>query len=280
MGGRIWVESQVGVGSAFHFTVILESSAEHLPAKDLEQERPQDEVLKGLRILIVDDNELNRDVACMMLEQDHLVTTANNGREALAALAIEDFDAILMDVQMPEMDGLAATAIIRALEEGRPLPGGLSEAQSTFLAEKIKGRHLPIIAMTAHAMSEDQQRCLTAGMDEYISKPFQYDRLVSVLRTLIPVSLRADTQPVGISAKNTSSPPLTELVARYLQSTTHLTDEKIANLLSAARKNLVDLLGNAEKALLEKDYNTFKLTAHSLKGTLLQCGLVDAACAG
>jgi len=277
MGGRIWVESQVGVGSAFHFTVTLESSAEHPPAKDLGQERHPDEALKGLRILIVDDNELNRDVACMMLEQDHLVATANNGREALAALAVEDFDVILMDVQMPEMDGLAATAIIRALERGSALPGGLSEAQSAFLAKKIKGRHVPIIAMTAHAMSEDQERCLAAGMDEYISKPFQYDRLVSVLRTLIPVSLQADNQPAGISVKTAPSSPLTEVVARYLKSTTHLTDEKVANLLAAARRNLVDLLDNAEKALQEKDHNTFKLTAHSLKGTLLQCGLFDWA---
>ncbi len=277
MGGEIRVESQVDVGSSFHFTVSLEPYVAPPPTEAPGEQRHSDQALNRLRILIVDDNELNRDVASMMLEREHLVTTANNGLAALAALAAHDADVILMDVQMPEMDGLEATAIIRALEEGKPVPGGLTEAQGKGLAEKIKGRHVPIIAMTAHAMSQDRERCFTAGMDEYISKPFQYDRLVSILRSLIPVPLQRDNPPVSVSPEIAASDTMPERVVRYLKTTTNLSDEKIANLLSAARRNLVDLLDHADKALEEKDYKKLEITAHTLKGTLLQCGLGDWA---
>jgi len=277
MGGEIWVESQVGVGSSFHFTVILQTCVDQLPVQASASDQHPEQELKGLRILVVDDNALNRDVAGMMLTQDHLVSTANNGLEALAALADMDFDVILMDVQMPEMDGLTATAIIRALEKGSAVPAGLPEALGQRLGQKIRGRHLPIIAMTAHAMSEDQQRCLTAGMDEYISKPFQYDRLVAVLRSLIPVPPQPEPRPVKPSAPTAASAPLTDAVAHYLKTSTNLPDEKIANLLSTARLNLTEHLEKAESALRAQDYQNLAITAHTLKGILLQCGLTEWA---
>jgi len=99
-------------------------------------------------------------------KRGYLVSVAGNGRDALAALEKEDFDLVLMDVQMPEMDGFEATAAIREKE------------QST-------GRHLPIIAMTAHALKGDQERCLSAGMDAYISKPIRTNELFATIERLL-----------------------------------------------------------------------------------------------
>ncbi len=157
MGGGIWLESEVGVGSTFHFTVLLErapeatvvaSEAASLTWHPGNEDRP-------LRFLIVEDNAVNRLVATRLLgKQRHAVREAVNGREALQVLERESFDCVLMDVQMPEMDGFEATREIRKAERGT-------------------GRHIPIIAMTAHAMAGDRKRCLDAGMDAYLSKPIQ-----------------------------------------------------------------------------------------------------------
>jgi two-component system, sensor histidine kinase and response regulator len=116
-----------------------------------------------LRILLAEDNAVNRLLAVRLLEKrGHAVTVAGNGKEALAALEKQPFDLVLMDVQMPEMDAFEATAAIRD-------------------KEKHSGSHLPVIAMTAHAMVGDRERCLAAGMDDYITKPIRPDDLTAVL---------------------------------------------------------------------------------------------------
>jgi two-component system sensor histidine kinase/response regulator len=118
---------------------------------------------EGVRILLAEDNKVNQRVAVRMLEKHgHLVTVAGTGNEALAAVEREDFDLILMDVQMPEMGGLEATVAIRE-------------------REKSTGDHLPIVAMTAGAMQGDQEKCLAAGMDGYISKPVRAQELIEIV---------------------------------------------------------------------------------------------------
>jgi CheY-like chemotaxis protein len=108
-----------------------------------------------LHILLVEDNPINQKVAQRLLERaGHSVTLAANGREAVDHVCNRRFDLVLMDVQMPEMDGLEATVAIRQQEAGTD-------------------RHLPIVALTAHAMVGDRERCLAAGMDGYVSKPVQ-----------------------------------------------------------------------------------------------------------
>ncbi len=188
MGGRIWVESQVGSGSSFHFITKMQSGEGKLLASNPVDELHIGRENSGLHILLVDDNEVNLDVASMMLEHNsnHLVTTARNGLEALEALAHKDFNVIFLDMQMPLMDGLTAATIIRALEKGQPLPEKLPGKVYDILTAKLLGRHIPIIAMTANVMDEDQQRYVTAGMSAYISKPFLYHQLVSVLYSTIP----------------------------------------------------------------------------------------------
>jgi two-component system, sensor histidine kinase and response regulator len=119
---------------------------------------------KQLRILLVEDNTINRVLAVRLLEKRrHTVAVAGNGKEALAALEKDSFDLVLMDVQMPEMNGFEATAAIRA-------------------KEKSSGGHLPVIAMTAHAMVGDRERCLDAGMDDYITKPIRPEGLDDLLK--------------------------------------------------------------------------------------------------
>lgn len=132
------------------------------------------EAPRPLRILLAEDNPVNRIVAVRLLEKrGHSITVAVNGREALAALespASGVFDLVLMDVQMPEMDGFEATAVIRRNE--------------TRL-----GTYVPIIAMTAHAMKGDRERCLAAGMDGYVSKPIQAGDLFEAIAALMPVTI-------------------------------------------------------------------------------------------
>jgi len=120
-----------------------------------------------LRVLVAEDNAVNQRLAARLLEKrGHLVTVTANGREAVEALANQTFDLVLMDVQMPEMDGFEATAFIRE-------------------REKHNGAHIPIIALTAHAMKGDRERCLTAGMDGYLSKPIRSQELDDILQTYL-----------------------------------------------------------------------------------------------
>jgi two-component system sensor histidine kinase/response regulator len=123
---------------------------------------------KHLCILLVEDNAINQKLAARLLEKrGHTVAIAGNGKEALAALEKQSFDLVFMDVQMPEMDGFEATAAIRG-------------------KEKASGNHLPIIAMTAHAMAGDRERCLEAGMDDYITKPIRLIELDALLKGFLP----------------------------------------------------------------------------------------------
>jgi len=154
MGGGITVESRPGQGS--RFTLILPfaraSSQPGPPAPPAAAEAPA----RPLSVLLAEDNEVNQRLVVRALERrGHRVTVARNGLEALAALEGNAFDLVLMDVQMPEMDGLEATRILRR-----------------------KGVRIPILALTAHALKSDQERCLQAGMDGYLSKPIAVAALV------------------------------------------------------------------------------------------------------
>jgi CheY-like chemotaxis protein len=166
LGGRIWLESESGRGSSFHFTVCL-PVLETAEAGSAEADAPGTGT-RPLRILVADDNGVNQVLAARMLEKrGHAVVSVRDGRETLARLDADPrgFDVVLMDVQMSGMDGFEATAILREREHGT-------------------GRHLPIIAMTAHAMKGDRERCLAAGMDDYVSKPIRAEALFAALEAI------------------------------------------------------------------------------------------------
>jgi len=163
MGGTMWVESEMGKGSTFHFTLQAEVSGGTKPLES--KNKPLFDSGLGqrlpLKILLAEDNVMNQKLALRLLERmGYRADIAANGLEVIAALERQRYDVILMDMQMPEMDGLEATwHIVKTWKAGKPR----------------------IIAMTANAMQEDREACFAAGMDDYVSKPIQVQDLHSAL---------------------------------------------------------------------------------------------------
>jgi PAS domain S-box-containing protein len=172
MGGTIGAESTLGSGSTFWFEIAL--GAPDVPDATGEQVDNAGETAQWSRppkVLVAEDSPVNQIVATRMLERcGCAVRAAGDGQEAIAAFKAEPYDLILMDCQMPTMDGYEATKQLRLLEDGTD-------------------RHTPIIAMTAHALQGDRERCIAAGMNDYVSKPMRHAELVAKLREWIPLDL-------------------------------------------------------------------------------------------
>jgi CheY-like chemotaxis protein len=205
------------------------------------------ETRRKLRVLLAEDNRVNQELVVRLLEKrGHTVVVARNGKEALAALeksAFDGFDLVLMDVQMPEMDGFEATAAIRE-------------------REKATGTHLLIIAMTAYAMKGDRERCLAAGMDSYLSKPIQAKELFEAIEGPAPIPVEGETTEPGdqhhgevldsaatLSRVEGDTELLAEMVRLFL--------EDCPRLISAVRE-----------ALTRRDPQALQRAAHTLKGSV------------
>jgi len=179
MGGQLKVDSVEGQGSVFSFTLPCRLAA--VPRTTSEQGTPQADHCRA-HVLLVEDNPVNQEVARSMLELlGCSVEVATDGAQAIEALAKTTYDLVWMDCQMPIMDGLTATATIRQ-QEGA-------------------ARHTPIVALTANAFRGDQQRCLAAGMDDYLSKPFTQEQLRTLLERWVPSYARAAASEVANAAR-------------------------------------------------------------------------------
>jgi CheY-like chemotaxis protein len=177
MGGSVRVESELGRGSVFCFSAVFRPA--HAGVPDDSVTTPDDAARSGLdaesprscrplHILLAEDGPVNQEVAVGLLElRGHRVAVANNGQEALEACATHSFDVILMDLEMPELDGFEATKQLRQ-------------------QERATGNHTPVIAMTAHAVRGVRERCLEAGMDDFVTKPIQPDELYRTVESLVP----------------------------------------------------------------------------------------------
>ena len=166
MNGKIWVESEEGHGSTFYFTAQFQPARGKIDEQSKAAPSEQEANARSLSILLVEDNIVNQKLASTLLrKQGHRVVSAWNGRDAVALSAASRFDLILMDIQMPEMDGIDAAVAIRNRERG-------------------SDTHVPIFAMTAHAMKGDRERCLQAGMDGYLAKPIQMREFLDAIASV------------------------------------------------------------------------------------------------
>ena len=162
MGGKISVKSEKGQGSEFEFTLVFKVDKNKSVKKEIKNEAP-----KQLHLLVAEDNMLNSQVVSAFLKRlGHTSKIAGNGKIALELLAKEDFDAVLMDIEMPEMDGIEATEAIRNGDEN------------------VRNPKIPVIALTAHALKDYEEKSYKAGMDSYLTKPIDIDKLSEVLQSI------------------------------------------------------------------------------------------------
>ena len=211
--------------------------------------------VRRLRILVAEDNPVNQTVILRMLERmGHDPRVAPNGKEAVSLLAVDNFDVVFMDVQMPEMDGLTATRRIRE-------------------AEKSTGTHIPIIAMTAHAMKGDKERCLEAGMDGYIAKPVSRREVHDTLQRLFPASEAVEDTKVPMTRlENVATWDRAKALER-LDGDENLLQEVIKIFLEETPKLMAEL----RQGIVDKNAEVVERLAHSLKGQLGYMGLTAIA---
>ncbi len=204
---------------------------------------------RRLRVLLAEDNAINRELVVRLLSnRGHTVVVAANGKQAVSALETQSFDAVLMDVQMPEMDGFEATAAIRQ-------------------KEKAIGTHVPIIALTAHAMKGDRERCLAGGMDGYVSKPVQAEELIKAVE-----GLGGNSPATGQASDHTREVLDRELALARVDGD----DGLLADLAKLFCEESPKLLFAVEDAVARKDAAALKRAAHSLKGSMSTFAARDA----
>lgn len=249
MNGRIWVESEAGVGSTFSFMVpFLKSKTAatlgtivNLTTDSLDKRL--ENTGGKIKVLVVEDHPVNqRFVSSTLQKIGAEIVLASSGVKALEVLETQIFDLILMDVQMPEMDGYETTIKIRE-------------------NERLAGMHTPIVALTAYAMEEDKQQCLTVGMDGYLSKPINTAKLYSLVDQISKNKL---------SRENLTQPPPIDLTTtmRIVDGDFQLAGELVANFKSDCPQRMAEL----NKSYQERDFAKLKHLAHRFKGALSYFG--------
>jgi CheY-like chemotaxis protein/HPt (histidine-containing phosphotransfer) domain-containing protein len=263
MGGRIWVESEPGKGSSFCFTTLLATVGDDVVIEGEGTTAPLSlEPPKGLAILLADDVEVNRELAKAVLERyDHRITEATNGQEALNAYASGQFDIVLMDVQMPEMDGLQAATAIRELEQERGL-----------------GR-TPIVAMTAYAGKDDRDKCLAAGMDDYLSKPVKPAQMLEMLQRYCG-SVVTEQKPEIVAAPAPAPVPAVDdgipvYAKADLLERLGGAEALIPRFMGLFFKGVEPNMAALEEAIAEGNPDKVRTSSHAIKGSSANIGAMQ-----
>jgi CheY-like chemotaxis protein len=213
---------------------------------------------RPLRVLLAEDNPVNQEVALQMLERrGHSVIVAENGRQALTAIERHKFDLVLMDVQMPEMGGLEATQLIRE-------------------KEKSTGGHLPIVAMTAHAMHGDRERCIAAGMDGYLAKPIDPKSFLQTVEGISQQVTQSETGGQESEAREGSTDQASAgrgAGGRALDVTALLewfsgNRKLLRSIVKTFRDDCPQMMARIRSALAANDANLLADAAHALKGSV------------
>ncbi len=247
MGGEIGVKSQVDKGSTFWFTATFEKGAPCILAQTPLSGHARLPIKKEIRVLVAEDNLTNQYVALSILRKHGCHTDlAANGVEAVKLLQHAEYDLVLMDCEMPEMDGWEATRRIR-----EPASGVLNP-------------QIPIIALTADAMPEDRDRCLKAGMNDYLAKPIEPKQLVAVLQKWATASAKKDWQPYPIDRQTLTARAIFDehALLNRVMGDRDLASKLIAGFLQEVPQRLHDL----RRSLNEGDLSGLRLQAHSIKG--------------
>lgn len=265
MAGRIWVESNPGQGSTFHFTAGFEIQRGAVPAKtETDHAARKEKPGRSLRVLLAEDTLTNQKLAEFILaKRGHRVEIAQNGRQALEMLRSADFDVVLMDVQMPVMDGFQATTEIRAFPD------------------PVKAK-IPVIAMTAHALKGDAERCLAAGMDAYVSKPIQADEFIEL------VELLGESEPGANSSARHSPVPVsaTEEPDKKLSPVFDLNEavnrcfgkyEFFLDMVNCFFCETDEMFRSIQEARRQGNNDEVRTLAHRLKNTVIYLGAQPAS---
>ncbi len=276
MGGRIWLNANLESGSIFNFTAYFEV----IPENSLQI---GDELFgeigspgKLFSILVVEDNPINRDVARMTLEKSgHRVVVAENGVEGLRAMVGEHFDAVLMDMQMPVMDGITTSRLIRDCEAGNIPEDNEYKEILGKLSHQLKGTYTPIIALTANVLSTDKKQCLEAGMDTYIGKPFEPNEILrAISRHTYAEAKRPAVSKKPFDDRGIENDPSNIVKARnYLRQTYSFSDGQIDELLETTASSVQSCLARMAQSVAENEMAGLSAAAHKLKGALMNLGL-------
>ncbi|MDM8552373.1 ATP-binding protein [Desulfobacterales bacterium HSG2] len=271
MGGEIAVESQASKGSTFWFTACFEKLPENhevspdtgrgffLTPAEISPSKP---FARNIRILLAEDNEINQKVALMVLEKFGLsADVVFNGKAAVERLGITPYDVVLMDVRMPEMDGVEATRVIRDPESG------------------VLDPDIPIIAMTADAMKEDYERCIRAGMNDYLSKPINGAELLSTIKRHLKLEVREHKPEIRASVSECQVSEIFDK-AEFLNrmgGNEALCEKFIPMFI----ENFQDRIQKLRTAIDENNLGQIIMEAHSIKGACANISahrLRDVAC--